>query len=51
MEARDRVADRGEHALDLVLAALVEGELDAGRAEAAGLRRCGPAVVELDPGA
>ncbi|HEY6151357.1 MAG TPA: hypothetical protein VIW19_12625 [Gaiellaceae bacterium] len=48
MEAGDGMADRGKHPLDLVLAAFVEGELDAAAAETAGLRRGGRTVVELD---
>ncbi len=42
------MADRLEHPLDLVVAALVEDELDAAAAEAARPRRRGEAVVELD---
>jgi hypothetical protein len=38
-----------EHALDLVLAALVDRELDRVRAEEPGFGRCGRAVVEVDP--
>ena len=47
VEARDRMADGGEHPLDLVLAALVEGQLDGRRREAPRLRWSGRAVVEL----
>ena len=47
MQPRHRVADGREHPLDLVLAALVEDELDATRAEAAGSGGRGAAVVEL----
>jgi hypothetical protein len=43
------MADRGHHALDLVLAAFVEDQLEAARAQAARLRGRGRAVVELDP--
>jgi hypothetical protein len=43
------MADRGEHPLDLVLAAFVEDELHAAAAETAGLRRGGRTVVELEP--
>ena len=50
MQARDRVADRREHPLDLVLAAFVDAELDCAGAEPAGLRGRGRAVVELDAG-
>src|SRR6266700_3320652 len=42
------VADRLEHPLHLVLAALVERELDAAAAEAPRARRRRAAVVELD---
>ena len=42
------MADGREHPLDLVLAALVEDELDATAAEAARPRRRRRAVVELD---
>jgi len=41
--------DGGEHPLDLVLASLVEHELDATRAEAADARGSRATVVELDP--
>src|SRR5262249_6186039 len=43
-----RVADRLAHALDLVLAPLVERELDPRGAHASGSRACGASVVELD---
>src|SRR5207237_9611757 len=42
------VADRGEHPLHLVLAALVHRQLDAARREPVRAGRCGTAVVELD---
>ena len=42
------MADRREHALDLVLAAFVHRQLDAVRAEAARAGGRGRAVVELD---
>jgi hypothetical protein len=48
MQSGDRVADGREHSLHLVLAALVDGELDAARPEAAGGRRAGRPVVQLD---
>src|ERR671936_2611311 len=48
VEPTDRVADRCEHPLDLVLAALLDRELDFVRAEARCLGRRGRAVVELD---
>jgi hypothetical protein len=44
-----RVADRFEHPPDLVVASFVEDELDAAGREAADARRCGAAVLELDP--
>src|SRR5262245_34209332 len=44
----DRVADGGEHPLYLVLAALVDRELDSARAEPACAGGRGTAVVELD---
>jgi hypothetical protein len=48
VQAGDRVADRLEHALDLVLAALVDAELDSRRAEPARAGGTGTPVVELD---
>ena len=48
VQADDRVADRLAHPLHLVLAALVEDELDPVRAEAARACRRGAAVLELD---
>src|SRR4029077_20046650 len=48
LQAADRVADLGEHALHLGLAALVEDPRDASPAHAAGARRSGAAVVEID---
>ena len=48
MQAEDRVPDGLEHPLHLVLAALVHRELDERRAEQAGTRGRGRAVVELD---
>ena len=47
MEVRDGVADGGEHPLHLVLASLVEDELDAAPAKAAGACGSGAAIVEL----
>ena len=49
VQAPDGVADRLEHALDLVLAALVERELDGVGAQQPGLGGRGAAVLELDP--
>src|SRR4051812_6313595 len=49
VESRDRVADGGEHPFDLMLASLVQDELDATAGKAARPRRCSRAVVELDP--
>ncbi len=48
VQADDRVPDRGEHALHLVRATLVQHELDAAWTEPAGAGRRGAAVVELD---
>ena len=48
VEPHDRVADRRAHALDLMLAALVQHELDPSRAESAGPRGSRRPVVELD---
>src|SRR5438045_3839614 len=48
VQAPHRVPDGLEHALDLVLPALVECQLDKARAEAARLRGRRAAVVELD---
>jgi hypothetical protein len=48
VQPRDRVPHRGEHPLDLVLAALVDAQLDRRGSEQAGLRGGGQAVVELD---
>ena len=42
------MADRGQHPLDLVLAALVDRELDLARGEAFGAGRRSQSVVELD---
>jgi excinuclease ABC subunit C len=47
VEQRHWVPDGGEHPLDLVLASLVEDELDAPRAEAACPGRSRAAVLEL----
>ena len=49
MERRDRVADRGQHPLHLVLSALVEGQLEPRWLEAPDPRGRGHAVVELHP--
>ena len=48
MKAADGMVDSLEHPLDLVLAALVERELERRRAEAAHPGRRRPAVLELD---
>jgi hypothetical protein len=48
MEARDRVADGGQHSLDLMLSAFMEAQLDPGWAQAPGARGGGGAVVEVD---
>ncbi len=48
MQAHDRVPDSGEHALDLVLAAFVEGELELPRPEAADVGGGRGPIVELD---
>jgi hypothetical protein len=48
VEADHRVADGFEHPLDLVLAALVNRELELGRCEAPDAGGRGAAVVELD---
>src|SRR5262249_30597558 len=48
MQLPHRVADGREHPLHLVLAALVDRQLDAAGAEAAGARRGAAAVVEVD---
>jgi len=48
MEPAHRVSDRGAHPLHLMLASLVEGELDLRWRQEAGLRPGGRAVVELD---
>ena len=48
VQASDGVADRLAHPLHLVLAALVERQLEPGRAEAAHPGRRGAAVLELD---
>jgi hypothetical protein len=48
MKARHRVADGDEHPLHLVLASLMENELDATRAETARFRGSREAVLELD---
>ena len=49
MEPGDRVADRGQHPLHLVLSALVESQLEPRWLEASDLRGGGHAVVELHP--
>jgi len=49
VQSRDGVPDGREHPLDLVLAALVNAQLDPAGAEAVGLRRARRAVVQLDP--
>jgi uncharacterized protein with GYD domain len=48
MEPDHRVADRGQHPLDLVLAALVDRELDPARPEPADARGRSRTVVQLD---
>jgi uncharacterized protein with GYD domain len=45
------MSNRGEHPLDLVLAALVQGQLDRGGAEQTGPGGRGAAVLEVDPSA
>src|SRR3954452_23141360 len=49
VELRNGMADRGEHPLDLVLAALVDRQLALVGGEAASPPRGGQAVVQLDP--
>jgi hypothetical protein len=49
VQPRDRVADGGQHPLDLVLAPFVDGELDACAAQPAGARGRRRPVLELDP--
>ena len=49
MQAANRVANRLEHALDLMLAALVDRELDPRGPEPLHARRRSRPVVELDP--
>jgi hypothetical protein len=48
VQSRNGVPDGREHSLDLMLAALVDAQLDATRAEPAGLRRARRAVGEVD---
>jgi len=48
VQLRDGVADGREHPLHLVLAALVDGALDAAGAEMASGRGTSRAVVQLD---
>jgi hypothetical protein len=44
----DRVADGLAHSLDLVLAALVDAQLEPARAETPNVGRRGAAVLEVD---